>query len=193
MILDRLTMLVNILTIVYITSFLSYLVTGGHARIEYRIVAIIVTTLYGIYGMGIGSRDGFKLIYNRTYTILVIIIILVMIMTPMKNWAICLVISPSAFYFFRVRNETRDVSLRDFRDLKRIAMRIDSSTTIFYIMYRIVILLVTKALIVLRKINDLYYRQYRSLNYMTLITPILIHDLIMIVLYFQMEYVPETE
>ncbi len=185
---SRMTMMINFLIYIYLQSFIAYLYSDGHESNYVRNVIIIFTIFSGIHLTSIASREKIKLCYNKKYTIWVVIIILVMAATSMRYWVISLAIPPIAFYFFRVRNETRDVSLSDFRDLRKIALRIESSEAMNYIMDRVLILGLAYLVSNLLFIDDRVARYY-----VPMIIPILIHDIVIIFLYFQMEYAPEIE
>ncbi len=187
MIFDRLAVLANLMALSYFLSLLADLYLEGSQRNADQVYIIAFSILFGIMGMGIGSKDKWRPSYNGTYIVLVTIIIVLMIVTPMRYWVISLAIPPLAFYFFRVKIETRDVSLGDFRDLRKIAARINSSKSMHYIVTRIIVLLYTGAFVLLPVNNN----SHTSLKYELFLVPILIHDLVMIVLYFQMECVPE--
>ncbi len=187
---DRLTTLVSALTFIYILSFLGNYYNGEPEDNLVRILIIIYVVIFWIYGMGIGSKDKLKLIFKRTYAILLAVIILVMIMTPMRYWAISMVISPLAFYFYRVKDGTRDIRFRNFRKL---TSRIVSYPTNSYIHFRVLGLIFALLLVRIKYFTYTTNQYYGVPIYMTLITPVLIHDLVMIVLYFQMEYAPEIK
>ncbi len=178
----------NYIICTYILSFISSLFIDGQDVTFLRIGFILYIFYLGIRLTSIANRGKFKYFYNRSYTILISNIILILLVTPMRYWVISLAIPLLAFYYFRVRNETRDVCLSDFRDLKKIALRIDSSEVMRYIMDRIIILGVAYF-----ASNVMFIDNRVAKNYVPMIIPILIHDIVMIVLYFQMDYVPETE
>ncbi len=180
--------LTNWIILVYLFSFTSYLYYGGQEEKLLRFGLLFFILYFSVLLTSIPSRDKLTFSYNRTYAITVITIILIMIATPMNYWVISLAIPPLAFYYFRVRNETRDVCLSDFRDLKKIALRIESSETYFYIMDRIIILMGSYLVSKFPFIDEKVAREY-----VPMIIPILIHDIVMIILYFQMEYIPPTE
>ncbi len=182
------TWLINSIIWVYLISFASYLYYNGHEDKLLRF-GLLFFILYLSVGLtSIANKDKLRFSYNRTYTIWVVIIILVLTTISMRYWVVSLAIPPLAFYFFRVRNETRDVSLSDFRDLKKIASRIESTEAMNYIMDRFILLGVAYL-----ASNVLFIDDRVAKNYVPMIIPILTHDIVMIILYFQMEYVPEIE